>query len=297
MSDPMSDHTLSPPRVQLAVIGGGLILLHLVLTWKWASSTDQLVLNILFWLAISLLLWRQRDRRTFQSRWLASGLGTVLMGLLLLKSLSLLPSDTEFIRLFPGFAALAWGLLASGFHLKQYWREGLIVLTLLLPPGGLDRLIEWAIGSHIQVLIAQSAAFLLHFFGVNVAYRGIEILSQQGLVQVEYACTGVTLLILLGQLSMLFRLSFPVLGWHCRYLFLMAPLLAWGLATIRVAIMVLALGDRPSFEYWHGPAGGQIFSTLAILSFALLSQWLIEFPAPSELKPADPSQCSSRSRL
>lgn len=263
----------------LAIIGGGLILLHLLLTWKWTSSTDQFVLNVLFWLAIVLLLWQKRSRLDLQSSHFTSGLGALLMGLLLVKSLSLVQTELELIRLFPIWAALSVGLIASGFRWRQYWREALIVLTLSVPPGSVERVLEWSIGGKIQIFIAKSTAFLLHYVGVNVVSQGIEIVSAKGIVRVEYACTGVGILWLLLQLSILVRLVFPVYGWRCRNLFLTSILLAWALVTVRVALMVMAIDHRPAFEYWHGAPGSQIFSTGAIVAFALLSQWLLEKPA------------------
>lgn len=260
----------------LAIIGGGLILLHLLLTWKWTGSTDQFVLNILFWLAIALLLWHKRFHLNLQSSRFASGLGALLMGLLLIKSISLLQTESEFIRLFPAWAAFSIGLIASGFRLRQYSREMLIIFTLSIPPGAVERLVEWSIGLKIQALIAKSTAFFLHYLGFDVVYNGIEIASAKGTVRVEYACTGISILFLLLQLSVLVQLVFPVYGWRCRNLFPVAILLAWMLVTLRVALMVTAIDQRSTFEYWHGEPGSQIFSTIAIVLFACVSQWSLE---------------------
>jgi cyanoexosortase A len=265
----------------LIAIGVGIILLHLVLTWRWVGSTDQLLLNILFWAAIAVLLWHKRSRLSLQSGWVASGVGALLMGLVLVKSLALLPTESAFIRVFPGLAALALGLVASGWRLRQYGREGLIILTLMVSPGTVERLLEWSIGPKIQALVAQSAGFLLHYIGVPVISQGIEIVSRKGIVQVEYACTGVTMLLLLCQLSILFQLVFPVLGWRCRYLPLIAGGLVWLLASVRVAIMVVVIDNHAAFEYWHGKSGGQLFSTFAIVAFAYLCQHFLEEPKPA----------------
>jgi cyanoexosortase A len=269
----LDQHSLN--RV-FAIIGGGLILLHLLLTWKWIASTDQFVLNVLFWIAIVLLLWHKRLHLNLQSSRFASGLGAIFMGLLFVKSLSLLQTESEFIRLFPAWAALSFGLIASGFRLRQYGREVLIILTLIIPPGTVERLVEWSIGTKIQALIAQSTAFFLHYIGFDVVYKGIEIASTKGIVRVEYTCTGINILFLLLQLSILVQLVFPVYGWRCRNLFPAAILLAWALVTLRVALMVTAIDNRSTFEYWHGEPGSQIFSTAAIVVFACLSHWLLE---------------------
>lgn len=206
------------------------------------------------------------------------------MGLLLVKSLSLFQTESEFVRVFPVWSALSLGLIASGYRLRQFWREGLILFTLSIPPGIVERLVEWSIGAKLQALIAKSAAFVLHYAGINVVYQDIQIISEKGVVRVEYACTGVPILFLLLKLSILVRLVFPVYGWRCRYLFLIAPILAWILVTLRVAIMVSAIDHRPTFEYWHGESGGQIFSTVAIGIFAYLSHRFLEEPQPVTVK-------------
>jgi cyanoexosortase A len=265
------------PRSQVYLLSGiglGLILLHLLLTWRFTSSIDQLLLNVIFWGTIVMLIYQKRHHLPWQHDCFSSTIGSLLMGLLLCKSISLFPNESEFIRFFPSLAGLALALLASGWKVHRYGRELAIVLVLMIPPGLLGRLLEWSIGGEIQILIAQSAAFLMHYVGINLVTQGTEILLKQGAVRVEYACTGIPIWILLGQLASLlvigFRLDYSEIG----KIFLAVTGISWLLATIRVIVMANVIAQPRQFDYWHGAAGGQIFSTIAIVLFALFCQLL-----------------------
>jgi cyanoexosortase A len=258
----------------LVISGLGLIYLHLLLTWKFTNNPDQLLLNLIFWSAIVRLLWQQRNRLTIQSNWLSAAIGSLLMGLLLSKSMSLFPSESEFIRLFPGFAGLALALITTGWKLSLYRREFAIIALLMLPPGLVGRILELGIGSSIQKMIAQSAAFLMHYFGVNLIAQDSTIFFKTGAVKVEYACTGIPIWILLLQLSGLIIISLRLKHAELISMLIIATGLTWALATTRVVIMSAVMTQPVNFNYWHGTAGGQIFSTIAIILFALSCQRL-----------------------
>jgi cyanoexosortase A len=258
----------------LATSGLGLIYLHLLLTWKFTNNSDQLLLNLIFWGTIVRLIWQKRTSLEIQSDWSSGIIGSLLMGLLLSKSISLFPAESEFIRLFPGFAGLALALVTTGWKLSLYRREFAIVVLLMLPPGLLGRIVELVVGSSIQKIIAQSAAFLMHYFGVNLIAQDSTIVFKTSAVKVEYACTGIPIWILLLQLSGLIMIGLGLKPTELIRMLIMATGLTWVLATIRVVVMASVMSQPASFEYWHGMAGGQIFSTIAIVLFALCCQRL-----------------------
>jgi cyanoexosortase A len=258
----------------VAASGLGLIYLHLLLSWKFINNPDQLLLSLIFWGVIVRLIWQKRANLTMQSGWFSCTIGSLLMGLLLSKSMSLFPAESEFIRLFPGFAGLALALVTTGWKLSLYRRELAIVVLLMLPPGLLGHLLELAIGSSIQKIIAQSAAFVMHYFGVSLIAQDITIFLKTGAIKVEYACTGIPIWILLLQLSGLIIIGLGLKRTELISMLIMATGLTWVLATIRVVVMASVMTQPASFEYWHGTAGGQIFSTIAIVLFALCCQRL-----------------------
>jgi cyanoexosortase A len=254
--------------------GLGLIYLHLLLTWKFTNNSDQLLLSLIFWGAIVRLIWQKRASLKIQYNWFSGTIGGILMVLLLSKSISLFPSESEFIRLFPGFAGLALALITTGWKLAIHRREFAILALLILPPGLLGRIVELAIGLSIQKVIAQSAAFVMHYFGVNLIVQDMTIFFETGAVKVEYACTGIPIWILLLQLSGLMIISLRLKRTEQISMLIIATGLTWALATIRVVIMAAVMTQPASFEYWHGTAGGQIFSTIAMILFALCCQRL-----------------------
>lgn len=263
-------------RSALSYIGLGLIGLHLSLIWKFTGNTDQLLLSAIFWAAIVMLLRQQRSPAWQRTNALALGVGSGLLLLGLSKAIFLNANESEFVRFFPGLMSLGLALVASGWRIWQYRRIGALIAILMLPPGVVEHIIDWLVGLSIQKIIAQSSAFILHYCGIGALRNGTAIYLRTGAVTVEYACTGIPILLLLIQLSGLMGIAFRIRRSQQLLLILIAIVLAWLLATIRVAIMALVVAQPQSFEYWHGSAGGQIFSTAAIITFALICQ---QFPA------------------
>ncbi|NJM44772.1 MAG: archaeosortase/exosortase family protein [Alkalinema sp. RU_4_3] len=270
----LSISKLSIDYYLLATSGLGLIYLHLLLTWKLINNPDQLLLNVIFWGTIVHLIWLRRFSLRIQSDWFSCAIGSLLMGLLLHKSMVLAASESEFIRIFPGFAGLALALVASGWKLSLYRREFALMLVLMLPPGLLGRLLEWSIGPYIERIIAQSAAFAMHYCGVNLISQGANIIFKTGVIRVEYACTGIPIWILLFQLSILIAMGFRLPWVEMVKLLGISTGITWFLATMRVMVMSAAMNHQSSFDYWHGTAGGQFFSTTAIILFALFCRHL-----------------------
>src|SRR5919202_4232285 len=96
----------------LLAIAAGLIAIHLTLAYR----TDKINLlgnSILFWLAVSSLVWNKRASLSLESGIFASSVGTAILALVLLKTMSL--PDGYFLLLLPFISGVALGLLASGF--------------------------------------------------------------------------------------------------------------------------------------------------------------------------------------
>jgi cyanoexosortase A len=272
----MAEGQSKEAHLGLTIVGVGLIALHLVLTWRLLKHSDQLILALLFWGAIAILLWRRRESLVLESDRGASLLGLALVTVLICKSLSLFWFESTFVRVFPGLAALSWALLASGCRLGQYKQEFCIVLTLMLPQGLLAQLLHQQVGSYVQVLVAQIATFLLHYGGVDVVRRGIEVVLGQKAVAVEYGCTGMPMLILLLQLSIVLLMVFPASTLRQILLVVIATLITVSLSSIRVGIMALVVNNPVTFDYWHGAQGSQVFTTLAIGLFILSHHTFVE---------------------
>lgn len=257
-----------PARSPLAIGGGlGLVLLHLGLIGWVTGNGDQLVLSLVFWVAIATHLWQ--SPRPPQPTRSMTRLGLALLGLLVALSGVAPQLGSPFVRLFPGLALLGWGLVVLGGGVRSHRTALGLTLALMLPPNLLPWLLEPRWGEAIQATTAWVAAFLLHFLGFEVAQQSTLITLPDGAVQVEFRCTGVLLAGLLLQVVILIGLVNPPGRWLKRGGFAIA--LAFGLSCLRVAIMALCVDQVEWFRYWHGYAGNQIFTTAALVILGLVT--------------------------
>lgn len=267
--------SLRTPAFWLGSSAIGVVLVHLTLLWQLSHASDQLLLAALFWLVILRRLWRRRSTLWLSDDLLFSSLGLLLLLLLLFKSLMLFWFETSFIRVFLALASLSLGLLASGKRLVQYWREFLLLMPLLLPPGLVEQAIDTTLGRSLQILTAQTATFVLHYIGFQVVQRETIILMPQGAVEVMFHCTGVPAFLVLGQLAILTIASFKT-SWQQRvWMGIGTVVISFLLSSVRVSVMAIVVADNAAFDYWHGSAGSQGFSTLAVLAFAGYCRWLL----------------------
>lgn len=250
------------PRT-LLLTGLWLVGLHLVLVIKVTGNLDQLVLSGLFWGAIVTQVRQHLPRRLPRSR-SATGLGAMVICLLMLKTWHLYDTETAFVRLFPLLAFAGWSLMVRGWRLVPWWQTWVLVVTLSVPPRTLPLLLASTMGLQIRTATAAIAAFSLHYLGFDVVQQGSLIQLPTGTVDVEFACTGAALLGLLLQVSVLlatitrWRRLRPLVGWSIA--------IATLLSMIRVAIMAAVAGNQTAFQFWHGPYGGQIFTLIALAS-------------------------------
>jgi exosortase/archaeosortase family protein len=61
---------------------------------------------------------------------------------------------------------------------------------------------------------------------------------------------------------------------------LIAGLIAFACNSLRVAILaiLIAQGQKPAFDYWHGNSGGWLFSVMAITIFASFCWYAVLLP-------------------
>ena len=253
----------------------GLTIIHLILSWRVTGDINRQTLNVLFWGAILSLLWRKRYTLNLESGIFSSFVGSILITLVLFKSISLFWFESSFLKFAPLLLSLGFGLLASGVKgLKQYWREFAIVLLLCLPDGDfltapVQELFK------VTILTAKFAVFMLWYLGFEVSGHGANIFMPQGSVWVDTPCTGISTAFFLLKLALVFILTFSTNWWKKALVLLGAVGIAFVSGGIRVAIMAVVVSDRQAFDYWHNEPGNQIFSTIAIFLFGLLCHFLL----------------------
>ncbi|MGK7876349.1 MAG: cyanoexosortase A [Xenococcaceae cyanobacterium] len=249
----------------LLSLAAGLITVHLNLTWR-SENYDLLSGSLLFWLAVSYLIWEKRDRLNLESDVFSSLFGISLITMVLVKSLHLFGDDI-FLRISPFFSILGLGLVASGFKgLKQYWRELLLFGFLALPWELIYLFID------LSLLTAKFAAFVLWLLGFEVSRQGVLVILPTGSIEVYDGCSGLRMILQLLGLALIFIVMVTTSLRQKILLSIAAILLAFVVNGVRVALMtvLVALSNEEAFKYWHLGDGSLIFSLIAVLILGLI---------------------------
>lgn len=257
---------LTTPQFWLASTGMGLIVIHLNVAWR-SEEFDFLGLSVLFWLAVSSLLWEKRYSLNFKSDLFSSLFGFTILTLLLIKSL-FLTGGSYFPRIFPITSALGLALVASSFRgLKQYWRELLILFFL----GGFEVVFSMLTAFNPSFLTAKFATYFLWYCGFNVTQQGTKIYLPTGVVYVDHGCSGLSAMIYLFSLAMLCLLFFSFTQKTKIILPIIAVVLGFLVNVIRVVLMTIlvAAKQQEAFHYWHEGEGSLMFSLFSVLLFGV----------------------------
>lgn len=248
----------------LLATASNLIALNLNLSYRIGNS-DFLFHSILFWVSALFLLWQKRDKLDLESDTISSVFGSVLLALVIYKSLHLFQGD-YFIRIAPLLSLFGWGLLASGIKgLKQYWPEIFLLGFLAIPW-------ELVYVLNISLITAKFSAFILWLLGFEVNLQGIWLILPTGSVEVYSGCSGVQMMLHLLGLSWIV-LAIAKTNWPQKiWLPIAAILIGFIVNGIRVALMavLVALSNLEGFTYWHVGNGSLIFSAISVLIFGII---------------------------
>ncbi|MFB2770378.1 cyanoexosortase A [Pelatocladus sp. BLCC-F211] len=262
---------LDHPQFWLLIIGSGLISIHLTLSWR-SGNSNLLSTSLLFWAAISFIIWEKRDNLSLESGILPSFLGFSLIWIALFKSASM-TSFGGFLYVLPFIFGLGLALIASGFRgLNQYTGELITLFSLSvskLSP-------EWII-YQLTLLTAKLSAFILWYTGFEVTLSGINVYLPNGSVEVLSGCSGLELISQMLGFAILFLLIFPQ-NWQQKIL---VPVVAATVGFIvnagRVALMaiIVAKDNMDAFDYWHSGNGSLLFSMISVIIFGSFCWFLI----------------------
>jgi cyanoexosortase A len=233
--------------------------------------------------SILFLLWKKRNTLKFDSSLFASGLGLLLIFLMVFKGLSIFWFEAYFIRIATLFSAIGLCLLASGFKgLKQYGAELVIVILLCVPTSMIfARTLQLV---DVPLLTAKVSNLILWYLGFQSSRQGVSIYLPNGGVEVIVFCTGLSSAIVMFSLSIICMAVF-LRSWTSRIIIgVSSILIGFFLGSFRVVLMALVVSDEPAFDFWHGSSGNQIFSTLGILIFGFLANYLINKPDEPKLE-------------
>ena len=218
-------------------------------------------ISLVCWCAAGSLFWQKRDQLDRSTPYAASVLGTCVIGLTLLKSLTF---HHTFPYLFPLLAAVGLILLASGWNgFKQYRSELIILSSIAL----LNLPVIWFFDKFDTSLItAKTAAVMLWHLGLNVAHQGQDLRLNNGGVAVYAGCSGIESMVQLLNLAVVFGVLF-LKRWSL-WLWTAGVAIAAGFLVnaCRVALLTYlsAYSTKAAFEYWHQGTGSLIFSGIAV---------------------------------
>ncbi len=270
------------PQYWLLGIGSGLFALNWTFLLR-ADDSELLATVGLLWLGIGMLLWEKRQDLHLESSPGATIAGAALIALVLVRSLA--PGGYH-LQASPFISFLGLALMASGFRgVGQFWKELVILGLLLVSPlvVGLLQAID------LSLLTAKAATFMLWYAGFDVARQGAFIALPTGRVEVYGACSGVSNVLQMLYISLLFLLLVP-LRWPQRLLcMVIAPLIGFFVNAGRVALMAILVANtrQEAFEYWHTGDGSLVFSAIAVLLFGAFC-WLAFLRQPTGPQGANP---------
>ena len=269
-----------PDKLFFLVCFVNIALFYLSISWRVAASLDRVITESIFYGAIFYLLWRRKNNLKFNLDLPTSLVGTVLIIVVVLKSLTLFSFEDKFICLIPFLSTLGLALLTSGFSgIGQYKKELFLTGVLFFPEEVIGMSLEKFVS--VTVLNAKFSTYFLYYFGFNVTNQGTQVsllLPDLGYFKaiVNYSCSGMPMIILLLKLALLITCLFNFNRQQYLLIPLVSVFIGFILGVIRVCILTLLIPYPTSFDYWHGDKGAQIFSTLAMIIFSGFAYWLIQ---------------------
>jgi len=257
-------HNAKNIQFWLLAIAAGLIAIHFTLTGRDADVSSQ-SMSVLYWLAVSSLVWEKRHHLSMKSSLLSSLLGLLLIMIVVLRGASL--ASTNFLSVSPFLSGLGLGLLASGVKgLKQYWRELTILFFFGVPKILLAPFIN------ITTLTAQLTVFILWYGGLDVQRQGTQVLLPVDGVNVVRSCSGFNSIFYLLGLAVIFLLLFPLKGVAKNVLVpIVAIVLAFFVNGCRIALLAIQMNaqNQSAFDYWHEGQGAALFPMIAVTLFGI----------------------------
>lgn len=163
-----------------------------------------------------------------------------------------------------GIALSSWGV---GFF-KKYPRPTFLILLSVHP--GLNILIGYLVwrvlGSHniLERFMAWSGSLVLHAIGQPATSSDIHISLATGGVEIGWGCNGFDMAFTMAATGLLLGLILKQSWLQTLGLVIIGIALALVLNVPRIVLLTLAAvyWGEESFQFWHGPWGGQIFSSI-----------------------------------
>ncbi|MBA3960382.1 MAG: archaeosortase/exosortase family protein [Chthoniobacterales bacterium] len=275
----------SAPKV--AALGAAALaaLVALVCDWQLRQSFDSITYNVLAFLAVALLLDRDRNALRLQTSWSAILCAAFLLASGLAKALTLVRGD-DYRHFLPLILGMGVGFIALGFaQVFRHWRALVILMALSffdIPFSALTGPLN--LNAHGATLGAN----ILLVCGYPASSAGDVVTLPGGSVRVFGPCSAAVPLLYLLKLALLVLLLFPSAWWRKVLILLSAIIVALLGNAIRIAVMEIfaAAGDQGRFHYWHDGPGANLFSVLYVACFAGLAALSLHQWASKQILPS-----------
>ena len=250
----------------------GIFALYLLLLCLLTQPPDE-ALNLLLVFGGALLVlngppagWQPRPGRI--GRWV----GVALLVAMLWFGQRLMNSD--FISsLLPLLAGMALALLAAPASKLRPFLPSLSVLALLPVVSAVGSLTPLG---PLSVATAWLTQRMLTLSGFTAGQLGNSVFLNSGGVTVSGACAGLSILLQLLLVAVIFAMAFPMRRrWQNGLMIVVAPLIGMGVNGMRIMLLALIItSSLPSrkwwFDFFHEHWGGLIFSGLGMQLFVWL---------------------------
>ncbi len=264
-----------PNKTQLQSSGFWLLTITgLLIALNWHLVKYDSV-YLMFWIAALSITWRNRDNRSFNSDIFSSSIGLLLISWVLFRCIISDNNADVLSHTYPLVSFLGICLLATKItKINQYWREIIILGFTGIP---FDHIFNWLSPTEsIAILDAKLSRLILWYIGFDVHRVGNFIFLPKGSIEILNACSSFDLLWLMWQFWIVIYLCFNLKRIQNILLCFWANIIALFTNSLRLCLMaILVASDRQeAFDYWHNGSGSGIFTTIAILLFAL-AYWLL----------------------
>jgi cyanoexosortase A len=261
---------LQKPTFWLLAIATALIILNINLTLRFTTDFGKIIVTLLAWAMVSYNIWEKRQELRLESDIFSTITGLILLAFVLLRSLFSFRSDI-ILDILPLLSTIAVLLIATGWkNFKNYQTEILIIAALSVPQSLILEL------THLATITAKVAAYILYHGGSAVQREGTYIYLAQKRVEVNAGCSGISSIMLLWRLSILFIVSFPLDFTKKILAQILAIIVGFIINTLRVVLITLlfSYSTIENFDFWHDGDGSQLFLLMETIIFGACCYYL-----------------------
>jgi exosortase/archaeosortase family protein len=273
---------------------GGLVLVAFLPTWVAIAWQSMLKGSSSFLLSAGFLylgldrLWRQRQTLAAEPPVDEERVLGYLLILVGAVSFPLLHTSASLLALV--CMTIVLGIVICNFGLAGVHRYplaiGLILISLYPDLGFLANTLRKVLtGNQLEVLMASLGGWALRGMGETVTVQGDLIslaatLDPDRSVLVGSGCSGFDMAFPIAGVAFILGLylkqSWQKIGWLVAIGVVLS--LLFNVPRIMLLAIAVVYWGKESFEFWHGPIGGQIFSSVLLTGYYYLAMAIIDQP-------------------